>query len=317
MSGLVSIIIPGYNAAETILETLDSACGQTWRDLEVILVDDGSIDETAAIAAAYPDARVTVIRTENGGACRARNIGMRTAKGDYLQFMDADDLIESHKIELQMEDLLTGNRETEVAYGPWHEFRDLPSEPTSHGFSAGRHFDQPMEWLLASLEEGFYLPPHCWLIPATLVKSVGHWDERLMQNQDGEFFSRVLEVASSIRWVPDALSYYRSGNTQSLSNLRGRIYTESLLMAASLIRDRLLEYLGDDSSRRSTISALYLRILYRTDPYDREMVDRVWSEIRKLGLPPRTLCVGGKRFSQLKAFLGWHLAFKAKSLTTR
>ena len=317
MTELVSIIIPSYNAAETIRETLGSACGQTWENLEIILVDDGSIDATVEIAKAYQDTRITVIQSKNGGACRARNIGIHTAKGDYIQFLDADDLFDNSKIELQIQALQMAGIERAVAYGPWREFRDSTSQMTSLGFSEGMHFDQPMKWLLASLEAGFYLPPHCWLIPTTLVKLAGDWDERLKQNQDGEFFSRVLEVASSVRWVSDAQSYYRRGDSGSVSNRRGRIYTESLLLAANMIRDRVLEYLGDDHSRRSTISALYLRILYRTDPSDREMVEEVWSEIRKLGLPPRTLLVGGKRFNQLKAILGWRLAFKVKSLMNR
>ena len=99
--------------------------------------------------------------------------------------------------------------------------------------------------------------------------------------------------------------------------VKGRQYTESLLLAANLIRGRMLEYAKSDASLRQIISALYLRILYRIDHSDHEMVEAVWSEIRKLGLPPRTIVVGGQRFNQLRAILGWHLAFKVKSLMNR
>ena len=88
MEPLVSIIIPTYQAAATVRETLDSVCRQTWTAIEVILVDDGSSDNTADVAEAYPDSRITVIRSEHVGACSARNIGIRKAKGAYLQFLD-------------------------------------------------------------------------------------------------------------------------------------------------------------------------------------------------------------------------------------
>ncbi len=316
MELLVSIIIPCYNSASTIRETLDSVCRQTWESIEVILVDDASQDNTADVAEAYEDDRVRVIRSEHVGACKARNFGIHEAGGAYLQFLDADDTLDSHKIELQLKALSGGQREHAVAYGPWWEFSNEYPSPTV-GFVEGRDYSNPMDWLFASMLEGFFLPPHCWLVPASVVDSAGEWDERLLQNQDGEFFSRVLENASEVVWVPESNSYYRGGNIGSVSQVKGRLYTESLLLAANLIRDRMLEYAKGDASLRNIISALYLRILYRMDYSDQEMVEEVWSEIQKLGLPQRTLSVGGKRFNQLKAVLGWRLAFKVKSLMTR
>ena len=316
MEPLVSIIIPSYNAASTIRETLESVCRQTWKSIEVILVDDGSLDNTADVAEAYKDDRVTIIRSEHVGACSARNIGINEAAGAYLQFLDGDDTLDRKKIELQLKALSARKLEHAVAYGPWWEFSgEFPSSTV--GFCEGRHFSDPMDWLFTSMLEGFYVPPHCWLVPVSVVDSAGEWDERLLQNQDGEFFSRILESASKVVWVPDSISYYRGGNIGSVSQVKGRLYSESLLLAANIIRDRMLEYAQGDASLRKIISALYLRILYRMDPSDQEMVEKVWSEIRKLGLPPRALSVGGKRFTCLKAILGWHLAFKAKSLMSR
>jgi glycosyltransferase involved in cell wall biosynthesis len=311
MSALVSVIIPAYNAASTIRSTLDSVCRQTWDDLEVILVDDGSTDGSADIAEAYGDEKLTVIRTHNGGACRARNLGIRAAKGDYYQFIDADDQLKANKIELQMNALTTSDDHRAVAYGPWWEFF-AGLENLKSGFSEGRTFQNSMEWLFASLQEGFYLPPHCWLVPACVVQSAGAWDERLMQNQDGEYFSRILQSASSAIWVADAVAYYRSGQADSISSRTGREYTESLLLAANLICSRMLSYAGEHSARRMIPSVLYLRILYRTAPSDYQMIKQIWDEIDKLGLPSRAVPMGGGRFNLMKMFLGWRLAFKAK-----
>lgn len=315
MEPLVSVIIPCYNAASTLGKTLEAACSQSWRHLEVIVVDDASTDASADIAETYPDERVRVIRSEKGGGCRARNIGIRVAKGDYIQFLDADDLLEVNKIDSQIEALIAGGDARTVAYGPWWQFIDGESASIGvAGYSEGRSFAEPMEWLFAEMQEGFYLPPHCWLVPVAVVEAAGEWDERLKQNQDGEYFSRVLAVASAVLWVRGASSYYRGGNSSSVSQVKGHVYTESLLLAADLIRDRMLDYLNEDSSRRALISALYLRVLYRIDPADVEIVHRIWNEVEQLGFPPRDLPLGGERFRKLRQLFGWRGAFRIKWL---
>ena len=105
MSAPISIIIPAYNAESTLGETLDSVAGQTVRSgVEVIVVDDGSADATAAIAESHRIAP-RVIRVENGGAPRAMNTGLKAAQGEYLCFLDADDLWAPEKLERQMAEL--------------------------------------------------------------------------------------------------------------------------------------------------------------------------------------------------------------------
>lgn len=98
---IVSVIIPAYNAARWIAETIDSVLVQTFRDFEVIVVDDGSTDETPEIVAKYGNS-VRHVRKENGGESSARNAGVRAAHGKYVAFVDADDLWLPEKIELQM-----------------------------------------------------------------------------------------------------------------------------------------------------------------------------------------------------------------------
>ncbi|MBC8371009.1 MAG: glycosyltransferase family 2 protein [Planctomycetes bacterium] len=314
MNPLVSIIIPSYNSAGTLRKTLEAACKQSWRHLEVIVIDDGSIDASADVAKTYPDSRVRLIRSTNRGACRARNLGLHVAKGDYIQFLDADDLIEDNKIESQIEALTVCNSKRLVAYGPWCEFIDGAGASIRSGYSSGRSYAEPMEWLFDAMQEGFYLPPHCWLVPTEVAVAAGDWDERLLQNQDGEYFSRVLAAASGLVWVRNASAYYRVGNEASVSQAKGPSYTNSLLLAADLIRDRMLDYLGDDSTKRRKISALYLRILYRIDGSNEEDVRRIWREVEYLGLPPRSLRLGGSKFRMLRRVFGWKTAFFIKRL---
>jgi len=101
-SPTVSVVIPAYNAAPWIAETLDSVLAQTFLDFEVIVVDDGSSDKTPEVVAGY-GSRVRYLRKENGGAASARNVGIRAARGSYIAFVDADDLWLPEKLQLQMD----------------------------------------------------------------------------------------------------------------------------------------------------------------------------------------------------------------------
>ncbi|HET6157525.1 MAG TPA: glycosyltransferase family A protein [Dongiaceae bacterium] len=118
---LVSVVVPAYNAAGTIQETLDSISQQTYHSLEVIVVDDGSIDGTAAIARRHGrgDPRFSVISKANGGVASARNEGIRASKGDYVAFIDADDLWHPTKIAKQMAMLLSGGPDMALVYSPF------------------------------------------------------------------------------------------------------------------------------------------------------------------------------------------------------
>ncbi len=102
---LVSIIIPVYNAEKYLAETISSALDQTWPNKEIIIVDDGSTDQSLKIAQSFNNKIIHLYRQENKGASAARNKGLLAAKGDYVQFLDADDLLMSDKISTQVAQL--------------------------------------------------------------------------------------------------------------------------------------------------------------------------------------------------------------------
>ena len=98
---LVSVIIPVYNVSRYLLQCLDSVISQTWRNLEIIIIDDGSTDGSGRICDQYADRddRIKVIHSPNRGLSAARNLGLENLKGQYIAFVDSDDLIEPHAIE--------------------------------------------------------------------------------------------------------------------------------------------------------------------------------------------------------------------------
>src|SRR5438874_10844901 len=103
MKPLVSILIPAYNAEPWIANTIKSALDQTWSRTEIIVVDDGSRDQTLQVARQFASKNVSVVTQENRGASAARNKALELCQGDYIQWLDADDLLSSDKIEGQME----------------------------------------------------------------------------------------------------------------------------------------------------------------------------------------------------------------------
>ena len=115
---LVSVVVPTFNNASTIGATLDSARSQTWRALEIIVVDDGCTDRTPEIVAchALADARVRLVRQANSGVAAARNRGVAESTGDFIAFLDGDDLWRGAKIERQMQALARSGPETAAVY---------------------------------------------------------------------------------------------------------------------------------------------------------------------------------------------------------
>src|SRR5580700_460613 len=122
MKPLVSILIPAYNAERWIAFTLQSAIAQTWPRKEIIVVDDGSRDRTAEVARRFASIGVVVVSTENQGAAAARNHALQLSEGDYIQWLDADDLLAPDKIERQLAALREVDSRRILLSAPWASF---------------------------------------------------------------------------------------------------------------------------------------------------------------------------------------------------
>jgi glycosyltransferase involved in cell wall biosynthesis len=173
---LVSVIIPAFDAARFLPDALESVRAQTWQPFETIVVDDGSRDETAAIAEAAMGVRC--VTQEHQGVAAARNTGMATARGDVLAFLDADDLWAPTKTQLQLEVL---SQNPDVGYVLCHK----------------QDFLEPGTAAPARLEPGSLEHPTLALVPSALlvrravVERVGGFDERFAVGEDREWFVRA------------------------------------------------------------------------------------------------------------------------------
>ncbi len=147
----VSIIIPFHNARRWLAAAIESSLAQTISEKEVIVVDDGSTDESPAIASRYVNQAVRIATQANRGASAARNHGLRLARGEFIQFLDADDLLAPDKIERQV--AVLSRAPGCVATGAWGHFRDSPADAVFHPEPVWRGAD-PADWLIASWSGG-------------------------------------------------------------------------------------------------------------------------------------------------------------------
>jgi glycosyltransferase involved in cell wall biosynthesis len=211
-SPVISIIIPAYNAAGFILETLHSVFQQTFRDFEVIVVNDGSTDNTLEVLASVTDPRMRVITKQNQGVCAARNTGIQAARGEYLAFLDNDDLWTPDKLEAQL-NALKSNPKAGVAYSwtkPFYTNSDKVCEATPYYFIGDVYNDL--------LQENFIGHGSNILATRAAVESVGGYDEQLPYVADWDFCLR-LAAKWEYALVPKPQIFYRLSTTSMSINI--------------------------------------------------------------------------------------------------
>ena len=305
---LVSILVAAYNAERWIAETLTSATEQTHPDVEVVVVDDGSTDGTLAVARRFEGPRVRVIAQENRGACAARNRAFAEAQGDLIQFLDADDVLHPEKIERQVR-RLAEEPAASVAVGPWVRFSgNVAAADTSWRGLDWQDYDPATDWLVQSWEGRGTMPTVVWLTPRNLVAAAGPWNETLLRNQDGEFFTRVVVRAQKLLFAEDAWSYYRSSGEESVSAQKGAAALRSLYDATVLCEAALLRRLDTPQTRRAC-SGLWQHFLFTAYPFIPALTRHAEARIEELGGMYRTPGVS-RPLRVVRDVIGWKPALR-------
>jgi glycosyltransferase involved in cell wall biosynthesis len=268
MEPLVSILIPAYNAEAWIAETIKSAIQQTWRRKEIIVVDDGSTDQTLTVARQFASRDVTVITQENQGASAARNHALSLSQGDYIQWLDADDLLSPDKIEKQMEALKECRNTRTLFSSEWGYFAYRTAR--TQFFRSSLWCDlSPAEWLLRKMGENLHMQTATWLVSRELTEAAGPWDVRLLNDNDGEYFCRVILASNVIRFVPGAKVFYRITPPGRVSYIgRSDKKKEAMFLSMRLHVKYLLSMEDSDRVRAACIAYLqnWLIIFYPERP---------------------------------------------------
>lgn len=224
----ISIVIPAYNAERTIVETLESVQKQTFLDFEIIVINDGSTDQTLEAIKTVEDPRICVFSYSNGGLPVARNRGISQANGEFIAFLDADDLWTADKLELQLA-ALQQNPNAGVAYS-WTCNMDENGE----NFHAGHHTTFEGDVYRDLLVDDFLANGSNVLVRRTAIDSVGEFDPTLAASEDWDYWLRL-----AAKWhfvvVPKEQIFYR----QSRSSMTAKV--EVMLKDSLLVLERAFQ----------------------------------------------------------------------------
>jgi SAM-dependent methyltransferase len=200
----ISVVVPAYNAASVIFSTLSRLGRQSFRDFEVIVVDDGSTDKTSLVAeaAASKDPRIRIVRKSNGGVSSARNAGIAAVTGRWVLFLDADDWLD--------DDFLTRMLAALSARPGSCVARCRHARVTPSGAEiVGPENDPDQDHFFETLARRAMGATHAYLTETALVREVGGFDETLKSCEDWDLWQRIARTGAHLATVPDVLAYYR------------------------------------------------------------------------------------------------------------
>jgi glycosyltransferase involved in cell wall biosynthesis len=275
------------------------------------VADGGSTDGTTDIVEARRAQGIRLVRWTGGpkSAAANRNRAYREASGEFIQFLDADDLLSPDKIALQLEKLWDSPRF--VASAEWARFDADPGLARFERDSVWTDLD-PAEWLMRSWAGGGgMMQPGLWLIPRGLADRAGPWDERLTLLDDFEYSTRLLLTSAGVRFCRAARLYYRSGNPQSLASQRSPDAWQSAWASIDRGTRLLLERCPD--AARPACADVFQRLAYDAFLEAPEIAARAEARAAQLG-GSKLIMSGGALFGVLRAAVGWKWAKKVKRI---
>ena len=240
---LVSIIIPAYNAAQYVVEAVESALAQTYKNCEVVVVDDGSTDNTRSILAPYVESgRIKYVYQPNAGLSAARNMGIKSSKGEYVALLDADDVFLPEKIERQVA-YLESHPECDICYCDLYHFWD--SEPKkllklNYDYYSGND-------VLPNIIKRNFVAPLTMVVRRSVFDRFGLYDEKFRRSEDLEFLVRILARGARICFLDEILAKLRLRREGNLQSFKSQPEVKRTILA---VTEGLSARLGEEEGKR-------------------------------------------------------------------
>jgi glycosyltransferase involved in cell wall biosynthesis len=312
MTPLVSILIPAYNAERWIADTIRSAIGQTWRRKEIIIVDDGATDQTVAIARRFASKEVVIVTQENQGASAARNHALSLSQGDYIQWLDADDLLSPNKVAQQMSASEERRSSRTLFSSEWGYFncRTELAEFTSTSLWCDL---SPVEWLLRKLGENQQMQTATWLVSRELTEAAGPWDTRLSHDDDGEYFCRVILASDGIRFVPESKVFYRLSPSNRVSFIGRSDKKKDAMLLSMKLHVKYIRSLEESDRVRAACLAYLQTWLLSFYPERPDIVAELERMAKELGGGLQVPALRWK-YAWLKPLFGYRFAKRTQML---
>lgn len=300
MNPVVSIIIPCYNAEQWIAESLQSCLDQVYQPIEIIIIDDGSTDDSLKVLRAF-EKKIHLETSEHRGGCYARNFGFTISKGKYVQFLDADDYLLPEKIEQQV--FFLEESKADVVYGDWrHQYHQLDGKITLGDVQvSGEQVD-----ILESLLRGWWTASVSLLMCRDIVSRCGGWDNQLAVGQDRDFFISLAMAGADIRYQPGCFTVYRRYGNVTVSTSNKDRWLES--------HHRLLEKAESNLTNAGLLSTQYRRALAQSyfvlarNYYDIDQSKYDQLLVKVLSLDPNFRPTGSVIYRLIQRVLGYGLA---------
>ncbi|MBE9061258.1 glycosyltransferase [cf. Phormidesmis sp. LEGE 11477] len=295
MNKLVSVIIPCYNAERWLNEAIDSCLAQSYQPIEIIVIDDGSTDSSLDILKSYnssssrkADQRILFETGPNRGGNYSRNRGFALSKGQYIQFLDADDYLLPKKIEKQVEFL--DFTSVDAVYGDWrHQYHH--DDGTIELDSIKVSDSQPD--ILWSLLSGWWVSPACLLFRRSAVEASGGWDESLSVGQDRDFFLAVVMGGVKVRYQSGCDSIYRRYGNVTVSSSSQQKYLSNHLKILEKYEARLKKEEALSDAYKDALAQSYFVIARKYLPIDSALYDQFLE--KALSLSPSFQAQGSER----------------------
>jgi glycosyltransferase involved in cell wall biosynthesis len=235
MNLLVSVIITNHNKYPYLIDCVSSVLDQTYKFLEIIVVNDNTTDASNQYLSKLTDCRIRIFNVNFSNAAKSRNFGFDNSKGDFIQYLDADDFISPNKIELQLNSLSMKQNclsvcKTRAVSKNGSDLGDVCSD-----LLAERNLVNFI-CRLYSNTGNVMVQPNAWFFSRSLNLRAGRWNEELTLDDDGEFFCRVILSTDLIIFVDEYLNYYRRFETKrkNISSIKNHGSIQSAYSSYSL-----------------------------------------------------------------------------------
>ena len=309
---LVSIIIPVFNAERYIYHTLKHLLNQDYDNFEIIIVNDNSSDKSIKIVKSFNSSKIKIYNNNKSGASSARNYGITMSSGEYIQFLDADDILSKNKISNQISIAEKYNFNPKILIScSFQRFKTYPFVKKNIGLKKiDKDYNKPVDWLIDSWTGGGMGQTSIWLTHKLLIQSSGIWDESLKKNQDGEFFSRVITQSNKIIFEDKSIVYYRD---TKLSISKNKSYESALSTFKSYVKyiDNTKHLCKNDNNLRYALAHCFYSFIRHHYPSHMDLIKKSEEIIYNYGFNLTNFATSSKLTIVAKLF-GFYNALKIK-----
>jgi glycosyltransferase involved in cell wall biosynthesis len=308
---LISICIPLFKGV-FLEDTLKSLAQQSYKNVEIVMVNDGDKEDYKPILNKFKYLNIQYYYQENEGAGAARNKAFLLSKGDYIKFMDADDLISADTLLAQVK--LAHQNPGHIISGTWGRFFNNDLNTFEAKIESIYKDCDGMDWIIESWMYGPNMTqPGIFLIPRRLILTNGLWKEELSKGpcDDMEFYTRMILNAKGVKFCSKAILYYRSGNINNLSSKNDLEGFQYYLKTIKISVRHLLVQSKDEPKAKLAAANQFQLLAYKVYPFSKDIYELVKEEVIKLGGANYVFPAGGIT-RQLNNLWGWKNTIRLK-----